>query len=143
MSRSPFYAICWVWLPVSRRYPFARCRAAIPFCTRTRSVSECLRHSRGRNPLPAIREGRHFAVKRETGIFPAKSAYSHLCSRGKRNYLSAISTPRFSFALTSGWPAFNFCILSKRDIYETFCLGTIWWRQAGRRRKYDPPLVSA
>ena len=30
----------------------------------------------GRNSLPAIKESRHFAACRETGIFPAKVAFS-------------------------------------------------------------------
>ena len=35
--------------------------------------------------MPAIKESRHFAARRETGIFPAKVAFSRLSGRGKRN----------------------------------------------------------
>ena len=38
----------------------------------------------------------------------------------------AISTPRFSLCdKLSGWPASGFRVLSQRDIYGTFCLGSI------------------
>ena len=57
-----------------------------------------------------------------------KALLSCLYDRGKRNCLSAISTPRFPFVMVFGWPAFNFCILSERDNDGAFCLGTIWWR---------------
>ena len=59
------------------------------------SQPECLRHSRRKKSLAGQKNGRHFAVRRKTGIFPAKSAFSCFRTRGKRNCPSAISTPRF------------------------------------------------
>ena len=69
-----------------------------PFCLMPGSQPECLRHSRGKKSLAGQKDGRHFAAGRETGIFPAKTLSSRLCSRGKRNSLSAISTPRLSLS---------------------------------------------
>ena len=42
------------------------------------SQPECLRHSRGKKSLAGQKDGRHFAAGRETGIFPAKSAFHPL-----------------------------------------------------------------
>ncbi len=49
------------------------------------SQPECLRHSRRKKSLAGQKNGRHFAVRRKTGIFPAKSAFSRFRTRGKRN----------------------------------------------------------
>ena len=54
----------------------------------------------------------------------------------------AISTPRFSLCdKLSGWPASGFRVLSQRDIYGTFCLGTIYLGKAGRRRNIVDQLA--
>ena len=62
------------------------------------SQPECLRHSRRQKSLAGQKNGRHFAVRRKTGIFPAKSAFSRFRTRGKRNCPSAISTPRLGLS---------------------------------------------
>ena len=62
------------------------------------SQPECLRHSRGKKSLAGQKAGRHFAAGRETGIFPAKSAFSRFRTHGKRNCPSAISTPRLGLS---------------------------------------------
>ena len=62
------------------------------------SQPECLRHSRGKKSLAGQKDGRHFAAGRETGIFPAKSAFSPpVCSR-QAKLPQAISTPRLSLS---------------------------------------------
>ena len=62
------------------------------------SQPECLRHSRRKKSLAGQKNGRHFAVRRKTGIFPAKSAFSCFRTHGKRNCPSAISTPRLGLS---------------------------------------------
>ena len=55
---------------------------AAPFCLMPGSQPECLRHSREKKSLAGQKNGRHFAAGRETGIFPAKSAFFQpVCSR--------------------------------------------------------------
>ena len=56
-----------VCLPMSRQHLFCRMPGSQP---------ECLRHSRGKKSLAGQKAGRHFAAGRETGIFPAKSAFA-------------------------------------------------------------------
>ena len=104
----------------------------------SRQPPECLRHSRRKKSLAGQKDGRHFAVRRKTGIFPAKNAFPtcHLAA-------SEIATGNFDAAVLGtqkfpGWPAPGFRVLSPRDIYGTFCPGAICPGKAGRRRKYRP-----
>ena len=91
------------------------------------SQPECLRHSRRKKSLAGQKNGRHFAAGRETGIFPAKSAFfPPMCSR-QAKLPTAISTPRFGESKNPpGWPVSGFRVLSPRDIYGAFCSGPIW-----------------
>ena len=66
----------------------------------------------------------------------AKKRFSSLCARGKRNCLSAISTPRFLFMRSSpGWPASGFAsyrraIIMGHSVWDLFDL-----MRAGLRRE--------
>ena len=95
---------------------------AAPVCYRAKSY--CAAYARKGRPA--------FCGPPQNRDFSRKKRFSSLCARGKRNCLSAISTPRFLFMRSSpGWPASDFRVLSPRDIYGTFCLGSIWLN-AGR-----------
>ncbi len=67
---------------------------AAPFCLMPGSQPECLRHSRGKKSLAGQKDGRHFAAGRETGIFPAKSAFDSPMWSRQAKLPQAISTPR-------------------------------------------------
>ena len=75
-----------VCLPMNRQHLFCRMPGSQP---------ECLRHSRGKKPLAGQKDGRHFAAGRETGIFPAKSAFAPPVWSQQAKLPVAISTPRF------------------------------------------------
>ncbi len=119
------------------------CRQATYFFKRERSAPECLRHSRGKKSLAGQKDGRHFAAGRETGIFPAKSAFFST----RVLAASEIAAGNFDAAAwvaqksPAGRPP-GFSVLSPRDIYRAFCLGPIQLEQ-GRPAGNVPPLVSA
>ena len=110
--------------------------SAASFCLMPGSQPECLRHSRGKKSLAGQKDGRHFAAGRENGIFPAKSAFaSPVCSRQAKLPVGNFDAAAWGKQKSPGWPASGFRVLSKRVIYGTFCLGSIWWRPAGPRRE--------
>ena len=82
----------WVCLPMNRQQPFTGYPAA--------NRNACGIHG-GRNPLPAKRTAGILRFAAKTGFFPQKTLLPRLCSRGKRNSPSAISTPRLKLSKIS------------------------------------------
>ena len=82
-------------------------------------------------PHTRAKDGRHFAVRRKTGIFPAKSAFPAYVLAASEIARRQFRRRGFFMRSSPGWPASDFRVLSPRDIYGTFCLGSIWLN-AGR-----------